>query len=274
MALSKEWKERYMREMRAAQKRMDTLTKKYPNWHFEPPKTLPRSDYDAARRVTDFRRVNETAFRAGSTPRYVVYWTDVGIPTYGRGTHEVKKGTQFTRRQVTEAEQAWERERKAWKNLGLEGEPARYTPGTKAGREKYIRHRRSQNVEYNVQKKAALFKNNILKSLNKQLGRYEDMGLYDLLVTLQRCIDKINDMSYVAVWNAISPYLNKDGSSDLFQSELFGSGLNVLSESNLDKLAMILGVPTYTEDVTEEELTEDADRRAEIRELMLQDPPF
>lgn len=274
MALSKEWKERYLTEMAKAHERMAEIAKLYPDWHFEPPKTLPRNDYEAARRITDFKRVNIAAFRAASTPRYVVYWTNVAIPTRKGEKREVKKGTKYTRKQVDEALKAWEREVKAWRKLGLEGEPAKYTPGTKIGREKYIANRKASNVMYNVQKKGNMFKRNLLKSLHAQKGRFIDMGIEEMVTVTDRIIEKISGMDYVSVWNTLRPYISGDGSSDLFKIELFGSEYNTLSESNLDKVAMILGLSTQTEVITEEELKADEERRAAIREQMMKDPPF
>ena len=273
MALSREWKESYLSEMAKAHQRMSEIAKLHPDWHFEPPKTLPRNDYEAARRITDFKRVNLTAFEHGNTLKYVVYWTDVSIPTY-KGKSYPTKGQHFTRRQVADAEQAWEREKKAWEKLGLEGEPVRYRPGTQKGRRRYIELRSASNVVSYTQKRVDLFRSNILKSLKKQLGRFIDMGIESMHATCERVISKIESMPSVAVWNTFRTYISSDGTSDLFKTELFGSEFVTLSESNLDKEAELLGLETYTEHVTKEALKDDEERRAAIREEMLKNPPF
>lgn len=273
MALSKEWKERYLSEMAKAHQRMSEITKLHPDWHFEPPKTLPRNDYEAARRITDFKRINIKAFESGTASKYIVYWTDISIPTY-KGEKHVTKGQVFTRRQVLAAEKARQREFVAWKELGLEGEPAEFTPGTQSGRKKYQERRRRDNVKENVLRGLDRLKANVLKSLNKHLAAYEDMLLDGLYEVTERIIAKMEQMSPVDIWNRIRPYMNPDGSNDLFQAELFGSGNPTLSESNLDKLAQVLGLSTYTEDVTAEDIAADEERRSSIREEMLKNPPF
>lgn len=273
MALSKEWKERYLSEMAKAHQRMSEITKLHPDWHFEPPKTLPRNDYEAARRITDFKRINIKAFKSGTASKYLVYWTDISIPTY-KGKKHVTKGQVFTRIQVLAAEKARQREVEAWKKLGLEGEPPKYTPGTQEGRKKYLERRRRGNVTGNVMSGFDRLKSNVLKSLNNHLSRYEDMGIEEMFEVTKRIIAKVKDMSPTDIWNKIRPYMNSDGSNDLFQAELFGSGTPTLSESNLDKLAQVLGLSTYTEDVSDEDLAADEERRSLIREEMLKNPPF
>lgn len=247
MALSKEWKERYMREKKAAELRMEDIRKVFPDWIFEAPKQMPRNDYEAARRITDFKRVNMTAFKAASTPKYVVtkhgkFEMVVGGAGKQKKTVELTKA-KITRKQEEDIKKAYDKEKKVASELGLneyEGSGKLPKFSTSARANQYVLNRSSKSkIRAILTKKADTFKNNLIKSLQSQKSTFLDYGLEDMYNVCVAIIQTLNSMDSISVSNSLVPLMN---TNMILKVEAFSSDSDELSESNLSKVADSLGI--------------------------------
>ena len=245
MALSKEWKERYERELKATVERFAQLSKTFPGWDFKPPKTMPKSDYQAAERITKFKRISQYNIEVGSAPEYVRRNADLSfyIPPVGasRGKTVKAKSAPLTSKQYLRAKRAGERQIEVYRELGIEYEPRPFTDfAHKSSVDKYIKLRRSKKViMQNALDKAELFKKNFIKSTQSQEEAYLSYGMEDNADLIYKIRLKVREMNAIEVANILTRLQNMDVSMQL---ELLGSEKNVLSESNLHKVAQAFGV--------------------------------
>lgn len=247
MALSKEWKARYLKELSSAISRAEKISELKPGWHFNPYKTMPKTDYQAAQRITELRRVTLTNIERGSAPRNVVYQVDTSfdVPSAGfeRGFRVNRKSAPLTSAQYAKAKRAERLQAEVYKEMGLKEPPQPFMAFSNPESVKnYIKARRSRRViMQNVTDSAQRFKRNFLKSLSKQADMFMSYGMENNYTLAHDIIRKVRGMGDIEVSNILAGLKDRDVS---MSTELLGSETNVLSESNLGFVAEAFDVPT------------------------------
>lgn len=229
---TKEYIKDYEREIKLAKRRAKLLPE---NWDLYLPKTLPKNEIQARKRIAELRKISIRNYRDNTLSKYVKYSKSITRPLKFGGNYQ---SFPLTQSQYIKAGKAYQNQIKADKKFGMITQEKPFNSIFKdyAGYKQFIDNRSSVKKAMQLTlKKGGVFVDNFVKSLKSNIAILEnDTDEEDVKFTIDaynKIIDWIEKSSLEEVHNKVYRLVNK--LDDSFVIEIFGSDQKNISTYNM-----------------------------------------